>query len=240
MNTPALHPALHPDLIHTLAQFVQLSEPAELPKLPKLPNRPRCLLGVVGPPGSGKSTLAALMCQAMGEQAQAVPMDGFHLAQAELARLGRADRKGAPDTFDAWGYAALLRRLRHQAPDEVVYAPDFQRTLEEAVAGSLPIGAATPLLVTEGNYLLLDEGPWAPVAALLDEVWYLDVDPALRLERLAQRHQQFGRSRDQALAWIARTDEPNARRIEATRHRAHRHVTWNDASGLFEWTKPQT
>ena len=201
--------------------------PALTERLVQLASGPRCLLGVVGPPGAGKSTLAALMAETLGERAQAVPMDGYHLAQAELERLGRAQRKGAPDTFDAAGYAALLRRLRQQAPGETVYAPDFRREIEEPVAGALPVFAHTPLVITEGNYLLLDDDPgWAPVAGLLDEVWYLQVDPGLRLERLTARHQQFGRSREQALAWIAQTDEPNARRIEASAHRTRHHVVW--------------
>ncbi len=215
-------PALHPDLLQALQS---------------LASGPRRLLGMVGAPGAGKSTLAAQAAAALGERARAVPMDGYHLAQAELVRLGRTQRKGAPDTFDAWGYAALLRRLRTQEPDEVVYAPDFQRTLEEPVAGALPVLSHTPLIVTEGNYLLLNEGPWAQLVGLLDEVWYLHVDTNLRLERLARRHQQFGRSRAEALAWIASTDEPNARRIEAMRHRAQRQVVWNDSTGLFEFDR---
>lgn len=216
-------PALHPDLIQHLHG---------------LASGPRRLLGVVGPPGAGKSTLASLMAQAVGERAQALPMDGFHLAQSELERLGRASRKGAPDTFDAAGYAALLRRLRGQSAGEVVYAPDFRREIEEPVAGALPVFPETPLIVTEGNYLLLDDGPWQAVASLLDEVWYLEVEPGLRLERLAQRHQQFGRSREAALAWIASTDEPNARRIEAVRHRAQRQIGWDEAQGHFHWLAP--
>jgi pantothenate kinase len=209
--------------------------PALVARLQQLATGPRRLLGVVGPPGAGKSTLAALMAQTMGERAQAVPMDGYHLAQVELERLGRAQRKGAPDTFDAAGYATLLRRLRQQRADETVYAPDFRREIEEPVAGALPVFAHTPLVITEGNYLLLNDDPaWLPVADLLDEVWYLQVDADLRLARLTARHVQFGRTREQALAWIAQTDEPNARRIEASAHRAHRRVSWNGASGQFE------
>lgn len=210
---------LHPDILHMLDQ---------------LASGPRRLLGVVGPPGAGKSTLANLMAEAMGARAQAVPMDGYHLAQVELERLGRAARKGAPDTFDAAGYAALLRRLRDQPSHETVYAPDFRRAIEEPVAGALPVFAHTPLVITEGNYLLLEDDPaWAPVAGLLDEVWYLQVDADLRLERLAARHMQFGRTRAQALAWIAQTDEPNARRIEASAHRAQRTVAWEPTSNRY-------
>jgi pantothenate kinase len=210
--------------------------PALTERLHALSSGPRRLLGVVGPPGAGKSTLAALMAHALGERAQAVPMDGYHLAQVELQRLGRAQRKGAPDTFDAAGYAALLLRLRQQRADEIVYAPDFRREIEEPVAGALPVFAHTPLVITEGNYLLLDDDPaWALVAGLLDEVWYLQVPAGLRLERLTARHVQFGRTREQALAWIAQTDEPNARRIEASAHRAQRHVACDEATQTFHF-----
>ncbi|HEX3141509.1 MAG TPA: ATP-binding protein, partial [Rhizobacter sp.] len=99
----------------------------------------RCMLGLVGPPGAGKSTLAAALQAARPESSQVVPMDGFHLASIELARLGRADRKGAPDTFDAAGFAALLRRLRDQAPGEIVYAPEYRREIEEPVAGAIAL-----------------------------------------------------------------------------------------------------
>ena len=210
--------------------------PALVERLQQLATGPRRLLGVVGPPGAGKSTLAGLMAQALGERAQAVPMDGYHLAQVELERLGRAQRKGAPDTFDARGYAALLRRLRQQAPDEIVYAPDFRREIEEPVAGALPVFATTPLVITEGNYLLLDDDPaWVPVAGLLDEVWYLEVPAGLRLERLAARHMRFGRSREQALAWIAQTDEPNARRIDASAHRAQCRIGCDEVTQMFRF-----
>jgi pantothenate kinase len=180
----------------------------------------RRLLGLVGAPGSGKSTLAQALLQALPGRAQVVPMDGFHLANIELRRLGRADRKGAPDTFDGAGYVALLRRLREQREDEIVYAPEFRREIEEPIAGAIAVLPETRLVITEGNYLLLDDGPWTGAASLLDEVWYVDVDDALRRERLVRRHEQFGRSRAEALAWVEQTDEPNARRIAATRGRA--------------------
>jgi len=180
----------------------------------------RRLLGLVGAPGSGKSTLAQALLHALPGRAQVVPMDGFHLANIELRRLGRADRKGAPDTFDGAGYVALLRRLREQRGDEIVYAPEFRREIEEPIAGAIAVLPETRLVITEGNYLLLDNGPWAGAASLLDEVWYVDVDDVLRRERLVRRHEQFGRSRAEALAWVEQTDEPNARRIAATRGRA--------------------
>jgi pantothenate kinase len=208
---------------------------APLPAIPRpdldrvgalLANGRRILLGLVGPPGAGKSTLAFGLQQAFADIAQVLPMDGFHLANSELARLGRAGRKGAPDTFDSAGYVALLARLRHQRPDECVYAPEFRREIEEAIAGAIPVHPETRLLITEGNYLLLDEGPWAQVAGLLDETWYVEVDDRLRTERLTRRHVEFGRSRQDAIDWVACTDLPNALRVAATRDRATRVFRW--------------
>ena len=199
-------------------------EPVTLP--PELLDRARALgagrrravLGIAGAPGAGKSTLAAALVRALGGRAVLVPMDGFHLADTELRRLGRSTRKCAPDTFDAAGYVHLLRRLAEQT-DDVVYAPVFRRDLELAEAGALPVPRAAPLVVTEGNYLLLDE-PFAAVRPLLTECWFVEVELALRLERLVARHVAHGRSPDAARTWVARTDEPNARLVEATRERA--------------------
>ncbi len=186
----------------------------------------RRLLGIVGPPGAGKSTVAEALVAALGGLAQAVPMDGYHLAQVELERLGRASRKGAPDTFDSAGYVALLRRLRHPVAGETVYAPAFRREIEEPIAGAIGVPPEVPLVVTEGNYLLLDQPHWNEVGTLLDEVWYVDVDDALRVSRLVARHERHGRSPEAARAWVEGTDEPNARLIAATRMRATWHLTW--------------
>jgi pantothenate kinase len=180
----------------------------------------RKILGIVGPPGCGKSTLAAALLDFLGESAVAVPMDGYHLANVELARLGRAGRKGAEDTFDSAGYVSLLRRLRAQQTDEIVYAPEFRREIEEPIANAIPVFPETPLVITEGNYLLLDHGHWSEIRGLLDEVWYVDVDHSVRRERLVKRHMRYGRSLSEAQDWVDYTDGPNAVRIEATKPRA--------------------
>lgn len=178
----------------------------------------RAILGVVGPPGGGKSTLARLVTDALGDAAVLVPMDGFHLAQAELVRLGRRDRMGAPETFDAAGYVALLERLR--AATETVYAPEFRRPLEEPVAGAIAVAPEVPLVVTEGNYLLHDGGDWAAVRPLLDEAWYVEMDEDTRLRWLIQRHVDFGKTPEAARAWVMRSDQANAAVVTATRERA--------------------
>ncbi|MET8946145.1 nucleoside/nucleotide kinase family protein [Streptomyces sp. NPDC004542] len=184
---------------------------------------PRVLLGIAGSPGAGKSTLAEHLVRALNGAgtpwAAHVPMDGFHLADAELDRLGRRDRKGAPDTFDAAGYAALLGRLREER-DEVVYAPGFERVLEQPLAGAVPVPPTARLVVTEGNYLLLDTGGWPRVRSRLDEVWYCELDERERLRRLVARHEEFGKGHEEAVTWVTRSDQPNAELVAATRHRA--------------------
>jgi pantothenate kinase len=150
-------------------------------------------------------------------------MDGFHLADATLTALGRLDRKGAPDTFDAWGYAALVRRLRDER-DHVVYAPGFDRHLEQPIAAALAVPPDAQLVVTEGNYLLLDRPEWRAVREQLDEVVHLVTDDDLRRHRLVARHVEFGKTPAEAEAWVARVDDANAALVEAAAHRADRIV----------------
>lgn len=184
----------------------------------------RALLGITGGPGAGKTTLAERLTRELngdGERWVAhVPMDGFHLADVELDRLGRRSRKGAPDTFDAAGYAALLERLRGDEDDVVVYAPGFERTLEQPVAGSIPVPPTARLVVTEGNYLLVDAGLWPRVRSRLDEVWFCELDERERLRRLVARHEEFGKGHDEAVAWVLGTDQRNADLVTATRRHA--------------------
>jgi pantothenate kinase len=182
----------------------------------------RLVVGIAGAPGAGKTTLAAALAEVLSA-AVVVPMDGFHLANVELQRLGRADRKGAPDTFDADGFVALLRRLRAAdavTSDEVIYAPAFDHVLNEPVAGSIPISSAVEVVVTEGNYLLLDIAPWDRVRPLLDLSVYLEADDSERIAGLIDRQRAKGLPEPDAHEWVHRSDEANARLVASTHSRA--------------------
>jgi pantothenate kinase len=179
----------------------------------------RAMIGICGAPGAGKSTLAERLVKALGAEAVLIGMDGYHLAQVELERLGRVERKGAPDTFDAAGYVHLLRRVRDQ-DGETVYAPEFRREIEEPIAGAVPVRPEHRYVVTEGNYLLVDEEPWHQVRTLLTETWFLAPDEALRRDRLIARHRAFGRTLDEARERTLGSDERNAVLINATRRAA--------------------
>ncbi|GAA4619497.1 nucleoside/nucleotide kinase family protein [Saccharopolyspora hordei] len=178
----------------------------------------RRVLGITGAPGAGKGTVAERLLAELDGRAVVVPMDGFHLANAQLRRLGRQDRKGAPDTFDAAGYVALLRRVREA--DETVYAPEFHREVEESYAAEIAVEPDVPLVITEGNYLLLDVPPWSEVRDLLDECWFLAPDDEVRVQRLVARHVAHGRTPQEAAEWVQRSDEANARLVAPTRARA--------------------
>ncbi|NRQ49196.1 nucleoside/nucleotide kinase family protein [Aeromicrobium stalagmiti] len=182
----------------------------------------RVVLGICGSPGSGKTTLAKQLASrltAAGTPATRVPMDGFHLSDDALTLRGLLDVKGAPETFDAYGYLALLDRLRTET-DHPVYAPGFERTLEQPIAAAIAVDPEIRVVVTEGNYLLDADEPWPRVRAALDEVWFVDLDDGRRRARLVDRHVKFGKTRDEAQEWVDRVDEPNAQRVVARRDTA--------------------
>jgi pantothenate kinase len=212
----------------TIVQDVQdatLDELVEWAKALVVPGERR-ILGLTGAPAAGKSTVAEQLVTALGpDTAVLVPMDGFHLANEVLLDLGRRDRKGAHDTFDDGGYARLIAALREQRPgDPVVYAPRFRREIEESIASSIPVPATVPLVVTEGNYLLLDRDAWPVARAAIDEVWFLTLDTDVRHTRLVRRHEAYGKSPQDAARWALGPDERNARLIESTASRADRIV----------------
>ena len=198
----------------------------------------RSVLGIAGAPGAGKSTLARRVVTEVTEQLGAgvavqVPMDGFHLANAALDALGRHDRKGAIDTFDAAGYVALVRRLTGGTgtdstdstdSTDTIWAPDFDRRVDEPVAGSIPVPPAARLVVSEGNYLLYDTAPWSALPGLFTETWFCAVDDTIRVDRLVGRHMRHGRDHEAARRWAVEVDGVNAARVARTVIRASRTV----------------
>jgi pantothenate kinase len=193
--------------------------------LPLVQEGRRVVVGITGPPAAGKSTLSELVAQALRERrgpdgAVAVPMDGFHLANSQLADLGLANRKGAPETFDADGFLHLLRRIRARPP-RTIYAPRYSRELNESIAGAIPIQPDTDIILVEGNYLLLPQTPWSDAATLLDLVIYVDAPEEERITELIKRQLRKGLDQDAALAWVHNSDQANARLIMQTRSAAN-------------------
>lgn len=198
---------------------IELSVPEAIERAAALTDAGRTLLGIAGCPGAGKSTLSAAITTDVTSSI-VVPMDGFHMLNDDLVRLGRRDRKGAPDTFDVAGFVAMLQRVRRQTAGEIVAAPRYDRAASAPVPDAITVAPEDSLVITEGNYLLVDQSPWNEVRPLLDEVWFVDVDDAVRVPRLIARHIEFGKTPDDAREWVMRSDEANAALVATTRDRA--------------------
>ena len=199
--------------------MIELSVADAIERATALADRGRVILGIAGCPGAGKSTLSGALTANVASSV-VVPMDGFHMSNEDLVRLGRRERKGAPDTFDVAGYVALLQRLRAPLAGAVVTAPRYDRAAGAPVPDAIVVDPDVSLVVTEGNYLLLDDPPWDAVRPLLDEVWFVEVDDAVRVPQLIERHIAFGKSPAEAEEWVMRSDEANARLVAASRSRA--------------------
>ncbi len=201
----------HPDLVAAAREAIDAVLRSD---------RQRLLIGIAGAPAAGKSTLAASLTRALNREfgpgyCCAVPMDGFHLANSQLARLGLTGRKGAPDSFDAAGFINLLHRLR--AREELVYAPEYSRTLHESIGSAVPVPGSVRVCLVEGNYLLIPGGAWAPVRPLLDLALYIEAHDRVRVSSLLRRQQNRGLTRDQARNWVFGSDEVNAALIGTTK-----------------------
>src|SRR5918998_2197468 len=178
----------------------------------------RSVLGIAGAPASGKSTLAALLLAELDRQlpgaAIGVGMDAFHIGHRVLLRRGLTDVKGAPETFDALGYIHLLRRIRSESG--TIYAPEFDRDIEDSLAHVVEIGPEVRLVVTEGIYVLLNIPPWDRVRGLLDEAWFVHLADDERRRRMVARHLRHGHDPDDARRRTFGNDERNAGLVNAT------------------------
>lgn len=182
------------------------------------PDQRRVLLGIAGPPGAGKSTVAQRLASRFS--APIVGMDGFHLAMEVVEERGWVDVKGAPHTFDAHGFVAMVRRLTGHGAYETVYVPRYDRAGRNPIGSAIPIRPEDRLVIIEGNYLLVDDPPWDEIAELLTACIYLDLEDGTRIERLIERHIAFGKTPDHARDFVTRSDEANARVVAGSRPRA--------------------
>jgi len=183
----------------------------------------RIAIGLAGGPGTGKSTLAAelvtMLNAAHPGSAALVPMDGFHMRHAKLEAMGQVDYKGAPHTFESAGFVTFLRRLK--AATDAVSGPGYSRKIEDVVEDAFTVGPEVRVLVVEGNYLLLDDGPWAGVKPLLDYAVFIDVERELVKARLLKRHGEEGLfTAERNRAHIERNDLPNYDLVTRSQDRA--------------------
>ena len=172
----------------------------------------RIAIGLAGGPGTGKSTLAAELVTMLNAvhpgSAALVPMDGFHMRHAKLEAMGQVDYKGAPHTFEGADFVNFLHHLK--AATGPVSGPGYSRKIEDVVEDAFTVGAEVKILIVEGNYLLLTEGPWAGVKPLLDYAVFIDVPRELVKARLLKRHGEEGLfTEERNRAHIERNDLPN-------------------------------
>jgi pantothenate kinase len=183
----------------------------------------RIAIGIAGGPGTGKSTLAAelvAMLNAVRPGSTAlVPMDGFHMKHAKIEAMGQTDFKGAPHTFEGAEFVSFLHHLKHAT--EAVSGPGYSRRIEDTVDNAFTVAPEAKVLVIEGNYLLLTQGPWAGVKSLLDYAVFIHVPRETVRARLMKRHGEEGLfTQERNRAHIERNDLPNYDLVEGSRERA--------------------
>lgn len=185
-------------------------------------SKPRTMIGIVGKPGAGKSTVVTeIQKQFSTEEVAIIPMDGYHLSNEELIKLGRRERKGAPDTFDVEGFISLITRVKNEIDKEHTF-PIFHREIEASKADEGIVLRNTKVIVIEGNYLFSEEHNWSEVFPLLDQSWFIKIDDEIRMQRLITRHIKYGKTPQEAEEWSRGSDEENAKFIAKTASRAER------------------
>jgi pantothenate kinase len=192
--------------------MTQITPEILVQRIKTLSGQDRKLIAIAGAPGSGKSTLAEDLAHQLGPTAAVMPMDGFHLDNDTLHAMDLFHRKGAPETFDADGFVALIKRLRGE--DTVPY-PTFDRDADRTVPDGGQINETTRVVLIEGNYLLLNQSPWDSLAGLFDMTVRLVVDHETLAARLITRWIDHGLSPENARDRALGNDMVNVRYVDA-------------------------
>lgn len=175
----------------------------------------RFVLGIVGIPASGKSSLTVQLMEYIEaiapSEAALLPMDGYHLTNHKLDELGLRDRKGSPHTFDAEGYVQAIEAVK---PAGVSLSfPVYDRAIHDPKPDAGQIESSHQLIVTEGNYLLLDQPPWDRLGQVINECWWLDTPTEQAKEWMIKRHVQGGRTEEDARSHYEHSDAANTQLI---------------------------
>lgn len=197
-------------------EYVDLAALADM--LAKRAGAGRVVAAVAGPPGSGKSTVAERIVEDLNARAAGMaavlPMDGYHYDDLHLVPAGLRPRKGAPETFDVGGLYHTLKRIRARDEDFVA-VPVFDRDIEIARAGARMISADVPVIVVEGNYLLMQREPWARLRPMFDVAVLVDVPEAVLRERLRARWVHYKLTPEEIDWKLDGNDLPNGRMVMA-------------------------
>jgi len=177
-----------------------------------LPTDRRYVIAIAGPPAAGKSTLAQDLQTALAPKAAVLSLDAYHYDNAILAERGAIERKGAPHTFDVDGYRRTLELLRNE-PRSAVVIPRFDRQLDLTRGAASQVGPSHSVVITEGNYLLLDETPWTELAGLFDLTVSIQAPLELVQARILARWKSHGLSVDASRGRLEQNDLPNAKLV---------------------------
>ncbi len=159
-------------------------------------NKKKQIIAISGPPGAGKSYLSNIILKKYNDNliekkkhAVIFPMDGYHLDNKELIDTGLFDRKGSEPSFNSEKFARDLYKV---SQNKDIKIPGFDRELDKTIADQISITSETPLVIVEGNYLLIDKSPWSSCSDLYDLKIFINPGIDVLRERLIQRWLDFG------------------------------------------------